>query len=56
MAESQARTEKTTIVEVGINQQQYVVIEKLRAEKQFGTTDGEIIRRIFQEFAKQEGY
>lgn len=56
MAESQSPTEKTKIVEVGINQQQYVVIEKLRAEKQFGTTDGEIIRKIFQEFAKQEGY
>ena len=55
MAKSPSSTVDPKTVEVGINQQQYVVIEKLRAEKQFGTTDGEIIRKIFQEFVKQEG-
>jgi chorismate mutase len=54
MAESQSPNEKK-IVEVGINQQQHVVIERLRAEKQFGTADGEIIRNVFREFVKQEG-
>ena len=56
MTESKSSHEKTKIVEVGINQQQYVVIERLRAEKQFGATDGEIIRNIFREFVKQEGH
>lgn len=42
-------------IEVTLTQQQYVVIEKLRAEGQFGRADGEIIRRIFQEFLRQEG-
>jgi hypothetical protein len=55
VAESPSPIENPKIVEVGINQQQYVIVEKLRAEKQFGTTDGEIIRKIFQEFVKQEG-
>jgi hypothetical protein len=55
VAESPSTREKTMIVEVGINQQQYVVIERLRAEKQFGAADGEIIRNIFREFVKQEG-
>jgi hypothetical protein len=54
VADSESQSDKTKIVEVGINQQQYVVIERLRAEKQFGTADGEIIRKIFQEFVKQE--
>lgn len=56
MTESKSSDEKTKIVEVGINQQQYVIIERLRVEKQFGATDGEIIRNIFREFVKQEGH
>jgi hypothetical protein len=56
MEKSESSSGKTTIVEVPFNQQQYVILEKLRAEKTFGTEDGEIIRRIFQEFVKQEGH
>jgi hypothetical protein len=56
VADSAPQVEKTKTVEVGINQQQYVIIERLRAEKQFGIADGEIIRKIFQEFVKQEGH
>lgn len=56
MAKSESPSEKNKVVEVPFNQQQYVIIEKVRAEKVFGTDDGEIIRRIFQEFVKQEGY
>ena len=43
------------IIEVTFNQQQYVIIEKLKAEGQFGRTDDEIVRNIFLEFLKQEG-
>ena len=43
------------IVEVTFNQQQYVIIEKLKSEGQFGRTDEEIIRNIFLEFLRQEG-
>ena len=43
------------VTEVTFNQQQYVVIEKLRAEGQLGRTDEEIVRNIFLEFLRQEG-
>jgi hypothetical protein len=43
------------IIEVTFNQQQYVIIERLRAEGQFGRTDEEIVRNIFLEFLRQEG-
>jgi len=43
------------IVEVTFNQQQYVVIERLKTEGQFGHTDGELVRSIFSEFLRQEG-
>lgn len=46
--------EKQT-VEVTFSQQQYVVLEKLRAEGQLGKTDAEIICRIFRDFLEQEG-
>jgi hypothetical protein len=55
MAKSESPRGKMKVVEVAFNQQQYVIIEKVRAETVFGTDDGEIIRRIFQEFVKQEG-
>jgi len=42
-------------IEVTFNQQQYVIIEKLKAEGQFGRTDEEIVRNIFLEFLRQEG-
>ena len=43
------------IIEVTFNQQQYVVIERLKTEGQFGRTDEEIVRNIFLEFLRQEG-
>lgn len=55
MAESSHSPNKNTTVQVSVTQQQYVVIEKLRAEGHFGQTDGQILRRIFQEFVRQEG-
>jgi hypothetical protein len=56
MVEATSEGEKPIVVETTINQQQYVAIEQLRAEGTFGTTDGEIIRRVFQEFVRQEGW
>jgi hypothetical protein len=50
-----ADSKNEQIIDVPFNQQQYVVIEKLRAEGQFGETDEEIIRNIFLEFLRQEG-
>jgi hypothetical protein len=38
------------IIDVTFNQQQYVIIERLKAEGQFGRTDEEIVRNIFLEF------
>jgi hypothetical protein len=43
------------IIAVTFNQQQRVIIEKLKAEGQFGRTDEEIVRNIFLEFLRQEG-
>jgi hypothetical protein len=47
--------EGAQIIDVTFNQQQYVIIERLKAEGQFGRTDEEIIRNIFLEFLRQEG-
>jgi hypothetical protein len=54
MADSRS-SDGEQITEVTFNQQQYIAIEKLRAEGQFGRTDEEIIRNIFLEFLRQEG-
>jgi len=43
------------IIEVTFNQQQYLIIERLKADGQFGKTDEEIVRNIFLEFLRQEG-
>ena len=37
-------------VRVVFNQQQYRLIENLRREEIFGTTDGEIVKKVFLEF------
>ena len=54
MADSRS-SDSEQIIEVTFNQQQYVVIEKLKAEGHFGRADEEIIRHIFREFLRQEG-
>jgi hypothetical protein len=54
MADSRS-SDGEQIIEVTFNQQQYVVIERLKAEEQFGRTDEEIIRNIFRKFLRQEG-
>src|SRR6267142_2686131 len=54
MANSRS-SDSEQIIEVTFNQQQYVVIERLKTEGQFGRTDEEIVRNIFLEFLRQEG-
>jgi hypothetical protein len=54
MADSRS-SDGAQIVEVTFNQQQYVIIERLKAEGQFGGADEEIVRNIFLEFLRQEG-
>ena len=44
------------VVEVTVTEQQAVLFELLRPEGPFGTTDGEIVRHVFQEFVRQEGW
>ncbi len=43
----------THIVEVEFNQQQDVILERLRESGEFGTDDAEIIRNVFREFLRQ---
>ena len=46
---------ETVTVQVGFNQQQRQLLEILKAEGSFGTEDGEVIRRVFAEWLKEEG-
>jgi len=55
VASSDRPTNEDQTIEVTFSQQQYVVLEKLRAEGQLGKTDAEIIGRVFREFLEQEG-
>jgi hypothetical protein len=41
------------VVEVEFNQQQDVILKRLRESGQFGTDDAEIIRNVFREFLRQ---
>jgi hypothetical protein len=43
------------VVEVTMTEQQAVIFDLLRREAQFDTSDGEIVRRVFQKFVRQEG-
>lgn len=42
-------------VEVGFNQQQRQLIQKLKEEGTFGDTEGEIIRNVFVQWLTEEG-
>jgi len=41
------------VVEVRVNQQQEVALERLREEGTFGSTEAEILRNVFREFLRQ---
>jgi hypothetical protein len=40
------------VVEIEFNQQQDVILERLRELGEYGTTDAEIVRNVFQEFLR----
>jgi hypothetical protein len=48
-------SEQTTTINVGFNQQQRQLIERLKAEGAFGESEGEIIRSIFINWLGEEG-
>lgn len=52
MAEDNETNQKH-VVEVEFNQQQDVLLKRLREDGRYGATDGEIIRNVFQEFLRQ---
>lgn len=41
------------VVEVRVNQQQEVALQRLREEGIFGSTEAEILRNVFREFLRQ---
>jgi hypothetical protein len=52
MTEQDASDEKR-VVDVEFNQQQDVILKRLREIGRYGATDAEIIRTVFQEFLRQ---
>lgn len=52
MAE-QNPTASKRVVEVEFNQQQDVILRRLREDGKYGKTDGEIIANAFREFLRQ---
>ena len=44
--------EQRYVVEVELNQQQDVILERMRELGEYGTTDAEIVRNVFQEFLR----
>ena len=55
MSDPASNNAEETVVEVVLTEQQAVLLDHLRREGAFGSEDGEIVRRVFQEFARQEG-
>lgn len=45
--------DKKYIVEVEFNQQQEVILKRLRETGKYGASDAEVIRSAFQEFLEQ---
>ena len=45
--------ERKRVVEVAFNQQQDVILQRLRETGRYGRTDAEIIRAVYQEFLRQ---
>ncbi len=47
------RSRQKHVVEVEFNQQQEVILRRLREDGKYGTSDSEIISNAFQEFLRQ---
>jgi hypothetical protein len=50
-----AKQEEFVEINVGFNQQQRQLIEKIKKEKNMGETDAEVIRAVFVQWLKEEG-
>ena len=50
-----SKQEELVKVEVGFNQQQRQLLEKVKKEKNMGKTDAEVIRAVFALWLKEEG-
>ena len=55
MADTDPAGAERTVVEVTLTEQQAVVLDNLRRTGELGAADGEIIRRVFREFLRQDG-
>ena len=47
--------EDTVTVQVGFNQQQRQLIERLKEERTFGETEGDVVRAVFTKWLTGEG-
>ena len=47
------RSRQKHVIEVEFNQQQDVLLKRLKEDGRYGKTDAEIIRNAFQEFLRQ---
>ena len=52
MADETIKAE-TKIVEVEFNEQQEIILKRLKEDGRYGATDGEIIRNVYREFLKR---
>ena len=50
-----SKQEEPVKVQVGLNQQQRQLLEKLKRETRMGDTDAEVIRAVFAQWLKEEG-
>jgi hypothetical protein len=41
------------VIEVELNEQQAVILKRLKEDGRYGVTDGEIIRKVYREFLKR---
>jgi hypothetical protein len=50
-----AKKDELVEINVGFNQQQRQLIEKIKNETGMGKTDAEVIQRVFVQWLKEEG-
>jgi hypothetical protein len=53
MSKRESSSNAEVVVEVRINQQQEVALQRLREDGKYGSTDAEILRNVFREFLRQ---
>jgi len=50
-----SKQEEPVKVQVGLNQQQRQLLEKIKRETRMGDTDAEVIRAVFAQWLQEEG-